>query len=443
MNAKIPFHRKLGYAAGDYGCNLYWQSSTFFLLYFYTDIVGIPVASAGLIYAFASIFDVLIDPIMWILMDRTNTRWGRYRPWMMFGAGPLALSFSLLYWSPASTGLVLFLIVSATHLLFRICYTIVGVPLASLSARLTVDALERTTLASLRMTFGAAATVTIGFATQPLVQALGHGDAGRGLARTAVLIAIAATLMLLISVKAVREPPLGAPSPTLNLRECPRVIAANPAFLSLVAGLVLATLSTTAITKSLIYYFKYVVGDENSARYALAAAAVVSLMSAPAWGAIGKKIGKRALWLSSASFGLIGLALFLILRPSSVLGASLFFAWMQVITTGIQVGYWGTLPDTVEFGEWRSGRRLESVLFGLFMLIQKAALGLSAGIYSLSLSYIGYRPNLPVASETAEKIGLIMALLSGIGLVGSVVATWFSPLRRGVHEKIVTLLEER
>ncbi|MDF0541398.1 glycoside-pentoside-hexuronide (GPH):cation symporter [Sphingobium sp. H39-3-25] len=443
MSQQMPLHRKIGYAFGDYGCNLYWQSISFFLLFFYTDIVGLPVVTAGLIYMVASIFDGIIDPLAGAAMDRVNTRWGRYRPWLVVGALPLAGSFALLYWRPPLEGGTLVAVLLAVHLLFRICYTLIAVPLASLSARLTSRSSERTTLASLRMLFGASATATIGFATQPLAAALGGGNAATGLFLVAILIGTLATIAFVVSFASTREPPIEHPAPASGARAgYVGNVLRNRAFLTLAAGLLCATISTTALNKSLLYYFKYVVQDEASARYALSSSALIALALAPIWAILGRRIGKRRMWLTAIAMGLTGLSIFLLTRPTSAIGATAFFMWMQVVTIGVQVGYWGTLPDTVEYGQWRGGLRQESFLFGLFMFFQKAGFGLAAALYGLLLSWIGYDASAPMSPATISGIGFVMAGLSAAGLIGSGIATLLSPLRMGVHERIVTELAE-
>ena len=147
------------------------------------------------------------------------------------------------------------------------------------------------------------------------------------------------------------------------------------------------------------------------------------------------------MWLCAIAMGLAGVGTFLLLRPTSPVAATIFFMWMQIVTVGVQVGYWGTLPDTVEYGQLRTGVRRESLLFGLFMFVQKLGFGLSAALFGWCLALIGYAPNTAMDPTVADRIGLIMAGLSAFGLAGSGLATYLSPLRMGVHERIVTELE--
>ena len=158
---RLSLPRKLGFTLGDYACNIYWQSLSLFLLFFYTDVVGLSAATAGWIYMVASIWDGAIDPLIGAVADRTRSRFGRYRPYILFGAVPLGLSFCLLYYKPPfqGTGLVVWLL--ATHILLRTTYAILNIPFMSLNARMTTSSSERSTLAGFRMLFATLAGLTV------------------------------------------------------------------------------------------------------------------------------------------------------------------------------------------------------------------------------------------------------------------------------------------
>ncbi|MGI9170054.1 MAG: MFS transporter, partial [Caulobacteraceae bacterium] len=168
---RLSLGRKLGFTAGDYASNLYWQSVSIFLLFFYTDAVGLSAATAGLIYMIASIVDALADPVMGSIADRTRTRRGRYRPYILLGCVPLALCFVLLYFRPPIEGLWLAGWMMSTHIVFRFAYTVVTIPYTALNARLTDSSDERSTMAGFRMMYGVLAALTVVYFTYPLVGA--------------------------------------------------------------------------------------------------------------------------------------------------------------------------------------------------------------------------------------------------------------------------------
>ncbi|CCA90671.1 MFS transporter [Novosphingobium sp. PP1Y] len=444
--AQLTLPRKLGYSVGNFGLNIYWQSLTYFLLFFYTDILGLSGATAGAIYMTASIFDAVIDPIAGALMDRTRTRWGRYRPWIAVGAAPLALSFTLLYLAPDLEGRVLVVAVTASHLLFRVCYTTVAVPFSSLTARLSRDQAVRTQLTALNVLFASAAGPVVALCTQPLV-AMAGGASNNGFFWAAVLGGIVATATFILVAAVTREPDDDAAE--LQRDHPPKSFASfasisgNRAFMLLIGGLLFATLNTTVISKSLIYYFKYVVGNEEESRAALTFATTAAFVLVPAWAWVARRLGKRWLWISATLVGLSGVAFMALAQPTASIPTTATFAVMQTGTVGIAVAYWAMLPDTVEYGEWANGIRHESFLFGVFMFVQKIGLGLAAGLFGSLLSVVGYDPYSASGGGLGTALPVMIAFLCGISLVGSGLCAFSSPLRQGIHEQITAELAQR
>ena len=439
---RLSFGAKLGFTVGDYACNLYWQSVSIFLLFFYTDAVGLPAATAGLIYMIASVFDGVIDPLMGVLADRTRTRWGRYRPYLLFGGVPLGLAFVLLYYRPPFEGLALAGWMLVAHLVFRVAYTALSIPYTSLNARITESSAERSTLAGMRMMFATVAGFTVTMLTQPLA-ALGHGGPTVGFTLTAGIFAVVATAIFPVVFLTVREPPEGAPEPQLRVRDHWQAVLGNRAFWVVMAGICLAVVCSTALGKSVLYYFKYYLKDESAARIALSLNAAAGLVIIPVWIAVTRRVGKRAAWLISTVWGLAGLVFFALVdirSPTLMMG---FLVYMQVAALGAAMTFWSMLPDTVEYGEWRTGRRAESFIFGLGQFFLKVALGLGAGLFGWALGAVGYVPNRPQTAETLAGLKTIMVVLPMIGTAGAGLAMLFYPLRQGDHERIVRDLETR
>jgi GPH family glycoside/pentoside/hexuronide:cation symporter len=441
---KLSFGRKAGFTVGDYACNLYWQSLSIFLLFYYTDVVGLSAAVAGSIYMVASIFDGAIDPFMGALADRTRTRWGRYRPYVLLGAVPLGLAFCLLYYKPPLVGAALAIAILAVHLVFRIAYTTLSIPYTALNARITSSTSERSTIAGFRMVFATLAGLTVAFATQPLVSAFGAGDAAKGFFWTAACFALAATAIFPLVFAFTREPAAQAES-SLALRPLDywRSVGRNRAFWMVMAGVTLGVMSSTTLGKSLLYYFKYVLHDEAGARYALSLNAALGLAAIPAWVFYTRFVGKRAAWLTAAAWGLVGLAGFATLGAATPLQATIFFMFMQVSSLGVSFTFWSMLPDTVEYGQWMTSLRAEAFIFGLGQFFLKAALGLGAGLFGMALGGVGYHPNVPQTAATLAGMKAIIVIIPGVGLTGSALVMLAYPMGLGAHEKIVDDLMAR
>lgn len=442
--ARLGWARITAFGAGDFACNLYWQSISLYLLFYYTDAVGLSAATAGLIYMVASIWDGLIDPVIGAAADRTRTRWGGYRPYILFGAVPLALAFGLLYYRPPLEGTALVAFVLVAHLLFRSLYAAVNVPYAALTARITQDARERATVAGARMLFATIAGVVVALATQPIAQAVtGRPDGAEGFFVAACLFALIATLVLPLVFATTREEiPAHGPARSGLTRAYWQSVLKNRAFWTLVLGGGFMIACATALGKSVLYYFKYYLQDEAGARAALAISAASGLAIVPFWMLVARRVSKRGIWLISCGIYAAGLIAFSLVDIRAAWQMNVFLVYMQVGTLGLAFSYWGILPDTVEYGEWRTGVRAEAFIFGLALLFQKVALGLGAGLFGLALDHIGYRPNQVQSPETLHGLKQVMVVLPLLGVAVCAAAMLFNPLRRGVHERLVEELAE-
>lgn len=441
---QLSLARKLGFTVGEYSCNLYWQSITIFLLFFYTDVVGLSATTAGLIYMVASIWDGAIDPVMGAIADRTRSRFGRYRPYLLFGAVPLALCFALLYYNPPLTGSALVIWLLATHIIFRTSYTVLSIPFTALNARITSSSSERATLAGLRMIFATLAGLTIAASTQPLAAKFGGGAMDQGFLAAAALFGLIATLIFPLVFLAVREPEFDdvqhAPARMVDYWAA---IRANRAFWVVMITLTCAVICATALTKSWLYYFKYYLQDEAASRMALTVLAASGLVTIPAWMVVTRFIGKRLAWFLATIFALLGLAFFAVTDIRSSADMTAFMVYMQIGILGLMMTFWSMLPDTVEYGEWRSGVRAEGFIFGLGQFFLKVALGLGAGLFGVALDLVGYVPNVQQSASTLAGLKYIMLVLPAAGLALGLVAMLFYPLKRGVHENIVEQLATR
>lgn len=440
---QLSLARKLGFTVGEYASNLYWQSLSLFLLFFYTDVVGLSASMAGLIYMVASIWDGAIDPIMGAIVDRTRSRFGRYRPYLLFGSVPLALCFALLYYNPPLTGTALVIWLLATHIIFRTAYTVVSIPFTSLNARITSSSNERATLAGLRMIFATLAGLTIAAATQPLAAKFGGGVMHQGYFKAAAVFGLVATLIFPLVFLAVREPELGPAEKAPRMSEYWAAMRDNRAFWVVMITLTCAVICATAFGKSLLYYFKYYLHDEGASRLALSLIAGSGLVIIPVWMLVTRFIGKRLSWFVATSIGLLGLAYFALTDIRSASAMTVFFVYMHVGTLGLMMTFWSMLPDTVEYGEWRSGLRAESFIFGLGQFFLKVAIGLGAGLFGLALDLVGYVPNAQQSASTLAGLKYIMLVLPATGLTLGFIAMLFYPLKRGVHEDIVEQLASR
>lgn len=442
---RMSLWRKIALGAGDFGFNLYWQMAAIYLLFFYTDVVGLSPATAGTIYMAALIVDAALDPLMGLLVDRTRSRFGRYRPYLLFGGVALALAYTLMFMAPGG-GRFAVAYVAATHVLFRVVYAVISIPYASLFARVTRDAGVRTELTAFRMVCATLGAVAVAALTLPSVKVLGKAHpAQHGWTVLALVFGAVATALLLLAAWAAKgydRADAGPASAAPPLWTSAGSLLKNRALILVLGGVMINSFCGTLFGKNLVYYFKYVIGKTDLAGPATAFPALLAMVCVPPWAWVARRIGKRDTWLWGAIFSLLGLLAWRLGDGSiPLLFGSL--ALQAVGTSSYVVSYWAMLPDTVEFGEWRTGIRTESMVFGLATLGQKAALGLGAGFLGVALSRIGYVPNAVQPAGTLEGIRQMMFWFPYGGVVLSALLASRYPVDLQVHRRIVGELAAR
>lgn len=441
---KLSLWRKMAIGGGDFGLNLYWQSSSLFLLYFYTEILGIPAATAGLIYMSALIWDAVIDPVVGVFADRTRTRFGRYRPYLIFGSVPLAAVFLLVFWLPSGSGKWLVALTVVSHFLFRTLYAVVAIPYASLFAQVTRDSGERATMAGIRMVFALVSAILVSAVTLPLALALGSGV--RGWTLLAASYGMLACLFLWAAAHAAARDGDGeseAVHAWPGLSETFRAMAGNRALLIVLGVVFFSSFAYTFFSKNMLYYFKYIRENAELGGAALAGMAAVAALAAPVWAQVARRRSKRFALLVGLSLYATGIACWYAGSGAAlgVLAGSLVL--IALGNSALYVCFWAMLPDTIEYGEWRTGIRSEALVFGCAVFVQKAALGLGAGALGLSLSGIGFVPN-AVQSESTRQ--LLIAMMAAIPFAGAVVTILLAsryPIDPATHRTLVKEIADR
>jgi len=437
---KLPLRLKIGYGVGDYGINLYWQTLNLFVLFFYTDVLELPATVAGTIYAVASLWDAITDPVMGFIAQRTRTKWGSYRPYLLFGSVPFALSFMLVFYKPAAGPVLTIAVAFIAHLLFRTFYTMVAIPYSSLSARMVTDSRERAHLSGFRMFFAAMGGITVAFFTDKLVAFYGAGDEALGFMAAAATASLMATGFLILcffstTEEAVAEDP--AAFEPLSLHDIYQSMKANWPLQLIFAGTIMAGLLNTFLGKSILYFFKYNLGAEEMRGTALSIMFVVGIISMPFWVWFMNKTSKRVALLFCKGIAALGLIV-LFFNPSDnpwIIVANIGFATLG--SSGIAIAFWAMVPDTVEFGEWKTGKRNESMIFGALSFAQKASIGFGAFLVGITLDLIGYVPNEIQTEGALLGIRTMVAVMPFIGAVITAAIMWFYPIDAEFHARMV------
>ena len=442
QDSRLSWPARTRFASGDFACNLYWQSSSLFLFFFYTDVLHLGPQAAGLVCMIGSISDGIADLLAGVWADRGYRSYARL---VGYGAIPLGLSFPLLYCAPPLHGAAFDLMLLGAQLLFRSLYALVNVPYAAWSARITTASSDRAAIAGLRMLFGTLAAAIVPLATARLSLALTNRPmSGPGFLAAAVVFALVATPLL---IYVARRTPEGvataAVGPAISLRRGLRVLVANRAFVTLCVAMVSIVLAATILSRSVLYYFAYVVGDGAAGSTALALMGVAGSVFVPLWMAVRHRTGSRVLWLGAVALALASASVFALTDTAAAWRADLFLIAMQAALAAFSFVFWAMLPDTVEYGEYRSGVRIEALAFGVAALVQKVAIGAAAGLTGFAYAAIGYAPHVTQPASVVTGIRWIMVAAPIVGGTLSALAMIANPLRRDTHRHIVAALAQR
>jgi GPH family glycoside/pentoside/hexuronide:cation symporter len=441
---------RFGFGAGDFAFNLFWSGTSLFLLYFYTDVMGLSPVAAGLVYFVAMAWDAVSDPMMGIVADRTRSRWGRYRPYLLFGAVPLAASYPLAYWNPGFEGAALFAWALFTHCLLRTAYTAVSIPYTSLQARLSTDANERAVLAGWRMIGAGAGALVVAMTTPILVRALGNGDTAQGWLLAASVIGAVSVAIFWFCFAAMREPPI--PDEELSQRAPPlleelatfaNMIRENGPLLRIFLLVTVSSIAGTMFGKNILYFFKYNLNAPEMGSVAVVVPAVMLFFGVPFWVAFARRTSKRLTTLVCAGLGIVFYLAFYFNQSTDPWVSIAIMAMMGFCGAGGYVMFWAMLPDTVEYGEAQTGVRNEAKVFGFASFAQKAALGVNALLLGGMLQWSGYTANQAQSTETLEAIKAIMTWIPIAGAVCAIALMWRYPINAKFHADLIAKIKAR
>lgn len=439
--SRLGMGRIISYGAGDFAFNLSFTFSSLFLLYFYTDVLEINAGTAGLIIMVALIWEGITDPVIGVIANRTKSRWGRYRPYLLFGSIPLALSVAAMFLPLGLTGGALVAYCFVTHLVYRTVFTFVNIPYIALSAQMTQDGDARGQLAAARMLFAIACGLLLASLTLPLAKAFGGGQFGFFL--VSVVYSVLASIILFVTFAATREEVTDVDEKHPQLRDMISILRHNRAFLVLLVATVAGLTGYTMSGKALIYYLKYWVGSEAAVTSGLVVTLGAAALAMIPWMMIARRTSKRFVWVAGAMFNLSAYLFILLIAPRAGLAL-----WTPLVLVGIGnsafiLTVWSMLPDTVEYGEWKTGIRAEGAIFGLIAFSQKVALGVGTGMIGIIMGWIGYVPNQPQSAGTLRGIVLLYGLGPFLLFASGVAAICFYPLAGDTHRRIVRILVRR
>ena len=446
----LKFREKLGYGLGDTASNFFFVTFNMFLLYYYTDIYGLLPAAVGTMFLVTKIVDAVSDPIMGVIADRTNSRWGKYRPWLLWAAIPYGICGYLMFAGPdlSHTGKLIYAYI--TYSAMMLVYTAINVPYSALMGVISPHSIERTKAASYRF-FGAfAAGWLIATFVTPLKNLLGEGDDALGFRLTMAIFAVASVGLFWITFATTRER-ITPPQEDTNIRSDVRAALRNGPWLVLILAGVFALSNVAVRQAAQIFYMKYYVGDDGTPLFLIFDKTAIFLSMATLGLLVGvtftkflsERFDKRMLMIVLSTLNALSMAVFFVIPPDQywLMVAVNFLGAMIAGPTPALV--WSMYADCADYGEWKTGRRTTALIFSTVQFSQKFGLAVGAGLAGIMLSWFGFVANEAQTETAMFGIRFMFSVIPATFAMLGVLAIYFYRLDSGSVARIEAELRER
>jgi len=455
---KLSLKEKVGFGFGDAAASMFWKLFSMYLMFFYTDIFGISAVVVGTMFLVTRIWDASFDPFVGILADRTKSRWGKFRPyllWMMIPFGVLGVfMFSTPDFGP--TGKIVYAYV--TYSLMMMVYSLINVPYASLMGVMTSDGKERTTLASYRMIFAFSGSLLVLAAAEPLVNIFSKMDGGAinlkmGWQYAAIVFALVAMAFFLICFLWTRERVKPVVEKTSLKHDLKDLWANRPWFILLGAGVAVIFFNSIR-DGAAIYYFKYYVTTQdafqiNSLKLTITlssmyfvlgqAANIVGVVLAIP---VSSRFGKKGTFMSAMAIATV-LSIFFYFIDRSNTTQIFVMQFLISLCAGITLPLiWSMYADAADYSEWKTKRRATGLIFSASSMSQKFGWTIGGALAGWLLGYYGFQANV-VQTETAQNgIRMMLSFFPAIGTLLGVLFMFIYPLNETKMKEIGAGLAE-
>jgi GPH family glycoside/pentoside/hexuronide:cation symporter len=425
--AQLKFTEKLGYGLGDTASNFFFQVFNIFLLYYYTDIFGLSAAAVGTMFLVTKIVDAASDPIMGLIADRTNSRWGKFRPYLLFAAIPYGLCGYAMFANPDLSASGKLIYAYATYTLMMLAYTAINVPYSALMGVISPSSTERTKVASYRFICAFAAAWLIGTFVTPLKNTLGGGDEALGFQLTMIIFAVLSVALFWITFATTKErvTPVQTES---NIRLDLKAVLGNGPWIALFIAAIFTLMNVAVRNGTLLYYFKYYIGDDGTRIFLIfdktAVFMSLGLIAMIAGITMTKTLSdyfeKRSLLITLTLLNSVSMAAFYVTPPDQY--------WLMVTINcvgALVIGptpalVWAMYADTADYGEWKTGRRTTALVFSSLQFAQKMGLAVGAGLAGVILGWFGFIANEVQSQASLNGIRFLFSIMpAGLAVAGA------------------------
>ncbi|MDR0510071.1 MAG: MFS transporter [Rikenellaceae bacterium] len=453
----IKFREKVAYGLGDMSSSMFWKIFGMYMLYFYTDVFGLAPAVVGWMFLVTRIWDTAADPVIGVLSDRTLTRWGKFRPYILFGAVPFAVIGALTFIVPDFSDGGKLVYAYVVYSLMMLVYSLVNVPYASLLGVMSPDPKDRNQLSSYRMFFAYAGSFISLALVEPLVEIFTNiGPApspARGWVMTIAVIGTICATLFLLCFAGTRERVAQIEQKKNRVRDDVHDLLRNGPWWILLGAGVAALLFNSIRDGATIYYFKYYVLQTESVRiggwlvtwsslYLIvgqAANMVGVALSAP----LSAKIGKKGVYIGAMAIATVLSAVFYSFTPDQMTLIFLFQILISMCAGSIFPLLWSMYADIADHSELRTGRRATGLIFSSSSMSQKLGWALGGAITGWLLGFYGFEANQVQGEGAIHGIRMMLSWLPAMGTALSVIFISLYPLGEKRVREVAAELERR
>ncbi|MDX2487027.1 MAG: MFS transporter [Gammaproteobacteria bacterium] len=437
LTPPLSFNEKFSYALGDTASNLFFQFFSIFIIYYYTDVYGLSAAAVTTMLLTVKLWDWITDPVMGIIADRTNTRWGKFRPYLLWMAIPYGALGYLMFINPdlQEEGKLIFAYI--TYILMMTAYTAINVPYGAMMGVMTTSSSERLTLGTYRFVGAFSAAILLGMSVRPLVRILGGEDELLGFQYTMAIFAVLSILLFLQTFRGTKERVSPPPNQDNHIGRDLSALIKNKAWLVMVVAGIFTLASVAIRGAATVYFFKYYMLDDNSpfiwiwdrTSFFITVGAIVFVIGVIAGRFLSNVYDKRTLML------------FLMLSNAIVMGLMFYipndYYWTMLAVNALAsllagptpALVWAMYGDVADYGEWKFKRRTTALVFSAAQFAQKLGLTIGGVLPTAVLAYVGYEANVAQSETAMMGIRLIFTWLPALFSIVAGLAFIFYPLR--------------
>ena len=447
---KLP--EKIGYGMGDTASNFFFHSFNIILLNYYVQDLGISAAAIGVMFMVTKIFDAITDPIMGMIADRTNTKWGHFRPWIVWFAIPFGVVGWLMFANPdlSENGKLIYAYI--TYSAMMLMYTIMNVPYSALLGVISADPEERSVVSAYRFVFAFLAQFIIGLLVIPMRNYFGGGDNANGYKVTMGIFAFISVVLWLYTFASTKERVQTPPSQKSNVKEDLKVLFKNGPWIALVFCGLFTLMNLAVRGGATLFYLDYYANigtetlfwifDRTSIFFTSGTIAMIigAAMSKPLCNFASKR--NLMMILTGLHGIIIGLFFFIPAENFWLMLAVNFLATLVIGPTPAIV--WAMYADCADYGEWKHGRRTTGLVFSGIIFSQKMGLAIGAGLAAFILGWFGFAEGSAEQTATAVfGIKFMFCILPGILLVLAAASVLFYPITNELLATMEKDLEDR